>query len=242
MQEPEAATPEEDGVSKIKDFLAGDLRPSTSVMLDGLCRPLSNKDLESHLRTFGELTHFHVEPTKRFCYATFTTCEQATVCCAAMHGKPYPDVERPPISCMFVSNEEASKGTKSVGSANEPKAATLQLDELFRKTKTVPCLYWLPLTDEEYAAKRKRDMHEKEEREREERLKKEERRERARQDVKRRMDRERQGVRAKRERLTGAPEAGMEKAGEEKEKLVTEEGGDSPRDHRSKPITDARKR
>ena len=32
------------------------------------------------------------------------------------------------------------------------KEATRLLDELFRKTKTTPCIYWLPLTEEEVSA------------------------------------------------------------------------------------------
>ena len=42
---------------------------------------------------------------------------------------------------------------KAAPDPEEPAVVTL--DDLFRKTKTRPCLYWLPLTDEQAAEKRK---------------------------------------------------------------------------------------
>ncbi len=53
-----------------------------------------------------------------------------------------------------------SRTTPPPDAAVEPppkkeKEATRLLDELFRKTKTTPCIYWLPLTEEEVSARRK---------------------------------------------------------------------------------------
>ena len=41
---------------------------------------------------------------------------------------------------MEVADEEEDDDQKKAGNL---------LDNLFRKTKTAPCLYWLPLTDEQ---------------------------------------------------------------------------------------------
>jgi len=45
-------------------------------------------------------------------------------------------------------------------------APTLTLDQLFRKTVFAPALYWLPLTEQEIADKKRKQQQEKEERER----------------------------------------------------------------------------
>lgn len=48
----------------------------------------------------------------------------------------------------------ASKPTREERKAEEPSAPVLSLDDLFRRTKTQPALYYLPLSDAEVAAKK----------------------------------------------------------------------------------------
>ncbi|XP_077354225.1 uncharacterized protein acin1a isoform X2 [Festucalex cinctus] len=78
------------------------------------------------------------------------------------------------------------KTEKKEKAAEEPPAKLL--DDLFRKTKAAPCIYWLPLTDEQFAEKeaaRAERMKEREKRlkqqqqEEEEKKRKEERKERS---------------------------------------------------------------
>ncbi|XP_065080519.1 apoptotic chromatin condensation inducer in the nucleus [Ochlerotatus camptorhynchus] len=92
-------------------------------------------------------------------------------------------------------DRERRRGSTSVSPArkfkkkeNEPPIRLL--DDLFRKTKTTPCIYWLPLTVEQMAAKeeqRRKDMAENQRRQEEARKQEEERRkERERRDRERR--------------------------------------------------------
>ena len=64
---------------------------------------------------------------------------------------PLPDVDkprRPSEDSKGSLDEEELKGVSPLDSPVK-KAATRMLDELFRKTTTTPCIYWLPLTDAE---------------------------------------------------------------------------------------------
>lgn len=45
------------------------------------------------------------------------------------------------------TKSSADEGTSEQPVEEEPKKATVTLDELFKKTKATPCIYWLPLTD-----------------------------------------------------------------------------------------------
>lgn len=92
-------------------------------------------------------------------------------------------------------DRERRRGSTSVSPArkfkkkeNEPPIRLL--DDLFRKTKTTPCIYWLPLTVEQMAAKeeqRRKDVAENQRRQEEARKQEEERRkERERRDRERR--------------------------------------------------------
>lgn len=72
-------------------------------------------------------------------------------------ARPEFDSSRPPETEMpRLPSQSSVDGSETV----EPKLtvptpspvkkeATKMLDELFRKTKTTPCVYWLPLTDAE---------------------------------------------------------------------------------------------
>ncbi|XP_056149232.1 apoptotic chromatin condensation inducer in the nucleus [Lampris incognitus] len=76
------------------------------------------------------------------------------------------------------------KADKKEKAAEEPPAKLL--DDLFRKTKAAPCIYWLPLTDEQFAQReaaraernKEREKRRKELQEEEEKKKEEERKER----------------------------------------------------------------
>lgn len=95
----------------------------------------------------------------------------------------------------FGRDRDRRRGSTSVSPArkfkkkeNEPPIRLL--DDLFRKTKTTPCIYWLPLTAEQITAKdeqRRKDMAENQRRQEEARKQEEERRkERERRDRERR--------------------------------------------------------
>ncbi|KAM4605423.1 uncharacterized protein acin1a [Polymixia lowei] len=76
------------------------------------------------------------------------------------------------------------KTDKKDKAAEEPPAKLL--DDLFQKTKAAPCIYWLPLTEEQYAQReaaraermKEREKRRKEQQEEEEKKKEEERKER----------------------------------------------------------------
>ncbi|XP_068725286.1 apoptotic chromatin condensation inducer in the nucleus-like [Montipora capricornis] len=82
---------------------------------------------------------------------------------------------------------------------DDQKNAGNLLDNLFRKTKTTPCLYWLPLSDEQIAT-REREREERRKARQEERKKEEETEEKER--LERQQQREKEREKEKRERDT----------------------------------------
>ena len=55
----------------------------------------------------------------------------------------------PPCVEPSVSEEVIPSAKQDSFPNKESPKATKILDDLFRKTKTVPCIYWLPLSEEE---------------------------------------------------------------------------------------------
>ena len=64
------------------------------------------------------------------------------------HPQAIDKPRRPSQSSGDSSEWVEPKPTQATPSPDE-KEATKMLDELFRKTKSTPCVYWLPLTDAE---------------------------------------------------------------------------------------------
>uniref|UniRef100_A0A4W4EI10 SAP domain-containing protein n=1 Tax=Electrophorus electricus TaxID=8005 RepID=A0A4W4EI10_ELEEL len=104
----------------------------------------------------------------------------------------------------------------------EPPAKLL--DDLFRKTKAAPCIYWLPLTEEQAAQRsleraermKEREKRRKELQEEEEKKREEERKERARGREKEGGNRERDRERDREREREREREKGREKEGEKK--------------------------
>lgn len=65
---------------------------------------------------------------------------------------------------------ERSRERRDKKEKKKEEAPAKLLDDLFRKTKTTPCIYWLPLTEEQFAQKEKERAQRMEERERRRRL------------------------------------------------------------------------
>lgn len=103
-----------------------------------------------------------------------------------------PKKEQPEEKPMEVEEEEE----------DDQKNPGNLLDNLFRKTKTTPCLYWLPLTDEQIAT-REREREERRKARQEERDKEEE--ERKERQQQREKEREIAREKEKRERETEKP-------------------------------------
>jgi len=91
---------------------------------------------------------------------TYANKEQAAAAFSAIDGISWPEESRPKLTVSFISSQElqevltAKPQTKTTGVKKESRP-TKALDELFRKTKAKPVIYWLPLTDEEVAKKTK---------------------------------------------------------------------------------------
>lgn len=53
------------------------------------------------------------------------------------------------LLCLFSKVIEEKPAAEVEEEEEDQKNAGNLLDNLFRKTKTTPCLYWLPLSDEQ---------------------------------------------------------------------------------------------
>ncbi|XP_058971333.2 apoptotic chromatin condensation inducer in the nucleus-like [Pocillopora verrucosa] len=122
------------------------------------------------------------------------------------------NAEKDEIKERAVEEEKPMVTEEKEEEEEDQKNAGNLLDNLFKKTKTIPCLYWLPLTDEQIATR---------EREREERRK-------ARQDERDKEEQERKERQQQREK-----ERELEREKEKRERETTEkQRSRSPRNRR----------
>jgi len=151
---------ETDGVDgEVAESTEVDMSKATeSLRIDGFTRPLPTKALQELLGKYGTVVHFWLQGIKKYCLVTYENKEQAAAALTGIDGISWPEDNRPKLTVSFIAPQEvqealaAKSNTKVAPKESRPTKA---LDELFRRTKAKPAIYWLPLTEEEIAKKGK---------------------------------------------------------------------------------------
>jgi len=134
---------------------------SSSLRVDGFARPLSEKSVRDLFSKYGELSTFWMDALKKLAYVTYADITQAQVARDAIYGVRFPTMDRKTLLCEFVSQEEVEAVTTKEPQISAPvvkkvrSAPTAKLDNLFRKTNAKPAIYWMPVSDDEIAARTK---------------------------------------------------------------------------------------
>jgi hypothetical protein len=133
-------------------------KATESLRIEGFTRPLPTKALQELLQKYGTVVSFWLQGVKKFCMVTYENKEQAAAALGGIDGTSWPEENRPKLAASFISTQEVQEAlaAKSQVKPNEKESRpTKALDELFRRTKAKPVIYWLPLTADEVARKDK---------------------------------------------------------------------------------------
>jgi len=164
-EEPDLET--RDGISKNENGnIDGEVAESTevdlskateSLRIDGFTRPLPTKALQDLLAKYGTVAHFWLQGIKKYCLVTYDNKEQAIAALTGIDGICWPEESRPKLSVSFIAPSEVQEAlsAKAPKPQNKENRPTKALDELFKRTKAKPAIYWLPLSAEELARKEK---------------------------------------------------------------------------------------
>jgi len=140
-------------------------KATESIRIDGFTRPLPTKSLQDLLAKYGTVVQFWLQGIKKFCLVTYENKEQASAVVTALDGVSWPEETRPKLTVSFVTPQEVQAATSTKTQAKTEKGEarpTKALDELFRRTKAKPAIYWLPVNAEEAAKKEAKHKSEKE--------------------------------------------------------------------------------
>ncbi|MBA0772281.1 hypothetical protein Gotri_007690 [Gossypium trilobum] len=154
--------------------------PTTSLRVDNFLRPFTLKAVRQLLGKTGIIASFWMDHIKTHCYVTYLSVEEAIETRNAIYNLQWPPnggrllvaefvdphevenrVESPPPTttvtdnCGFTAHQQqvSEQQPLSPPPPEEPDSPMLTLDDLFRKTKATPKIYYLPLSEEQVAAK-----------------------------------------------------------------------------------------
>jgi len=133
-------------------------KATESLRIDGFTRPLPTKALQELLAKYGTVMHFWLQGIKKYCLVTYENKDQAAAALTGIDGISWPEDTRPKLTVSFIAPQEVQEALSAKSNTKTPSKEsrpTKALDELFRRTKTKPAVYWLPLTEEEIAKKEK---------------------------------------------------------------------------------------
>jgi len=130
-------------------------KPATeSLFIEHFMRPLTIVAVQEFLSKTGNIKHIWMNRTKSHAYVTFTSVEEAIATRNAVHNLVWPPHNVNRLTADFALNEKVLQ-VIAESQPQQPQKEGNALDELFRKTKTKPSIYFLPLTDEEVETKTK---------------------------------------------------------------------------------------
>ncbi|GMI68648.1 hypothetical protein HRI_000534100 [Hibiscus trionum] len=147
--------------------------PTTSLRVDNFLRPFTLKAVQQLLGKTGIITSFWMDHIKTHCYVTYSSVEEAIETRNALYSLQWPpnggrllvaefvdphEVEtltsqHQPSAHQQVSPEKRLPVPPPSPPSDEPDSPMVTLDDLFWKTKATPKIYYLPLSEEQVAAK-----------------------------------------------------------------------------------------
>uniref|UniRef100_A0A674ADU9 Apoptotic chromatin condensation inducer in the nucleus-like n=1 Tax=Salmo trutta TaxID=8032 RepID=A0A674ADU9_SALTR len=161
---------------------------SNIVHVCNLVRPFTLGQLKELLNRTGSVVEdgFWIDKIKSHCYVTYSSTEEAVATRAALHGVKWPQSNPKVLSVDFSITMLTHYLFLSLSSIPTDEPPAKLLDDLFNKTKAAPCIYWLPLTEEQANQRGKereerqkeRERRRKEQQEEEDKKREEERKER----------------------------------------------------------------
>ncbi|GMI68643.1 ACINUS [Hibiscus trionum] len=158
---------------KEQDVTPSQKPPTTSLRVDNFLRPFTLKAVQQLLGKTGIITSFWMDHIKTHCYVTYSSVEEAIETRNALYNLQWPpnggrllvaefvdphEVEtltsqHQPSAHQQVSPEKRLPVPPPSPPSDEPDSPMVTLDDLFWKTKATPKIYYLPLSEEQVAAK-----------------------------------------------------------------------------------------
>lgn len=123
---------------------------SNVVCIQNFVRPFALPSVKDLVSQFGEVQDFWMDSMRTHCFIVFDTVEGAEDCVAKLAGLKWPPETGKCLDTRFSTVKEMNS-EKEAGSMQtkdpivEREKEPLALDQLFMKTVTTPCLYYLPV-------------------------------------------------------------------------------------------------
>ncbi|XP_039031001.1 uncharacterized protein LOC120165583 [Hibiscus syriacus] len=175
LSSSDSADSEDTPTPKEQDVPPSKKPPTTSLRVDNFIRPFTLKAVEQLLGKTGTVTSFWMDHIKTHCYVTYSSVEEAIETRNALYNLRWPTNGGRLLVAEFVDPHEVKALTSqpqpsahqhiSPSSAKlllvpppsppseGPDSPMVTLDDLFWKTKATPKIYYLPLSEEQVAAK-----------------------------------------------------------------------------------------
>lgn len=122
---------------------------SRVVSIGNFVRPFAVPAVRDLVSQFGVVEDFWMDAMRTRCFVTFERADAAEDCQARLAGLKWPPETGRCLQTRYSTTEEASREKEA--EANRAKAPVVDrekeppaLDQLFMKTITTPCLYYLP--------------------------------------------------------------------------------------------------
>ncbi|KAJ1382752.1 SAP domain [Sesbania bispinosa] len=136
--------------------------PTNSLRIDRFLRPFTLKAVQELLGKTGSVTSFWMDQIKTHCYVTYSSVEEAIETRNAVYNLQWPPHGGRLLVAEYVDPEEVKMKPPPVARERLPSPPPppekvdppiVTLDDLFRKTTATPRIYYLPLSEEQVAAK-----------------------------------------------------------------------------------------
>ncbi|KAK8673784.1 hypothetical protein V6N13_112096 [Hibiscus sabdariffa] len=160
---------------KEQDVPPSQKTPTTSLRVDNFLRPFTLKAVQQLLGKTGIITSFWMDHIKTHCYVTYSSVEEAIETRNALYNLQWPPNGGRLLVAEFVDPHEVQTLTSQPQPSahqhvsppsekrlpvpppsppsEEPDSPMVTLDDLFWKTKATPKIYYLPLSEDQVAAK-----------------------------------------------------------------------------------------
>ncbi|KAE8704905.1 hypothetical protein F3Y22_tig00110432pilonHSYRG00020 [Hibiscus syriacus] len=175
LSSSDSADSEDTPTPKERDVPPSQEPPTSSLRVDNFVRPFTLKAVEQLLGKSGTVTSFWMDHIKTHCYVTYSSVEEAIETRNALYNLQWPTNGGRLLVAQFVDPHEVKtltslpqpSGHQQVWPPSEKRlpvpllsppsegldSPMVTLDDLFWKTKATPKIYYLPLSEEQVAAK-----------------------------------------------------------------------------------------
>lgn len=150
-------------------------RATTTLRIDNFRRPFTLNAVKAFLRQCGAMVAdgFWMNAIKTHCYVTYNTVDEARQTMTRINGHVWPPETGQALAVTFSTlsaaeiaarggqpeptlEKQPARGEAATRSTTSTRGTATSIDAFFLKTEAKPMLYYLPVTDAEVVARKKR--------------------------------------------------------------------------------------